>query len=133
MWKILYVLYEGKIKGIGFIVISYPPVKIVYLELKKNDINFVTMTLKEIFNVAVIDRRKLRQPIPRNPFRFLNEEQLNTYNKLIESGWKLYFIRRRPRIRKHTIAMINNEGASVGVIEDSGNFAVDPLPIKLRH
>ena len=91
------------------------------------------MTLKEIFNVAVIDRRKLRQPIPRNPFRFLNEEQLNTYNKLIESGWKLYFIRRRPRIRKHTIAMINNEGASVGVIEDSGNFAVDPLPIKLRH
>ena len=91
------------------------------------------MTLKEIFNVAVIDRRKLRQPIPRNPFRFLNQEQLNTYNRLIESGWKLYFIRRRPRIRKHTIAMINNEGASVGVIEDSGNFAVDPLPIKLRH
>ena len=91
------------------------------------------MTLKEIFNVAVIDRRKLRQPIPRNPFRFLNQEQLNTYKKLIESGWKLYFIRRRPRIRKHTIAMINTEGASVGVIEDSGNFAVDPLPIKLRH
>ena len=91
------------------------------------------MTLKEIFNVAVIDRIKLRQPIPRNPFRFLNQEQLKTYNRLIESGWKLYFIRRRPRIRKHTIAMINNEGASVGVIEDSGNFAVDPLPIKLRH
>ena len=91
------------------------------------------MTLKEIFNVAVIDRRKLRQPIPRNPFRFLNQEQLNTYNRLIESGWRLYFIRRRPRIRKHTIAMINNEDASVGVIEESGNFAVDPLPIKLRH
>ena len=91
------------------------------------------MTLKEIFNVAVIDRRNLRQPIPRNPVRFLNQEQLNTYNRLIASGWKLYFIRRRPRIRKHTIAMINNEDASVGVVEDSGKLAVDPLPIKLRH
>lgn len=91
------------------------------------------MMLKEMFNIAVIDRRKLREPIPRNPYRFFNEEQIKTYNKLIESGWDLYFIRRRPRIRKHTIAMINNEDASVGVIEDSGNFAVDPLPIKLRH
>jgi len=90
------------------------------------------MTLKEIINVAVFDRRKLREPIPRNCFRFFNEEQFKTYNKLKESGWKLYFIR-RPRIRKDTIAMINDESVSVGVIEDSGNFALDPLPIKLRH
>lgn len=91
------------------------------------------MKLKEIVNAVIYDRRKSMAPIPRNRFWFFNEDQLNTYNKLIESGWKLYFIRRRPRIRKHTIAMINNEDASVGVIEDSGNFAVDPLPIKLRH
>ena len=91
------------------------------------------MTLKEIINVAVFDRRKLREPIPRNCFRFFNEEQFQIYNKLKKSGWKLYFIRRRPRIRKHTIAMIDNESANVGVIEDNGNFALDPLPIKLRH
>ena len=91
------------------------------------------MKLKEIKNVVIYDRRKAVAAIPHNRFWFFNEEQLNTYNKLKESGWKLYFIRRRPRIRKHTIAMIDNEGASVGVIEDSGNFALDPLPIKLRH
>ena len=91
------------------------------------------MTLKEIINVAVFDRRKLREPIPRNCFRFFNEEQFQIYNKLKKSGWKLYFIRRRPRIRKHTIAMVDKGGARVGVIEDSGNFAVDPLQIKLRH
>ena len=91
------------------------------------------MTLKEIIKVVIYDRRKGVAAIPHNRFWFFNEDQYNTYNKLKESGWELYFIRRRPRIRKHTIAMINNEDASVGVIEDSGNFAVDPLPIKLRH
>jgi hypothetical protein len=45
----------------------------------------------------------------------------------------LYFIRRRPRYRKHRIAMINNADASVGVIEESGNFALNSLPIKLRN
>ena len=91
------------------------------------------MTLKEKIHVAVYDRRKAVAPIPRNRLQYFNLEQLNTYHKLKESGWKLYFIRRRPRIRKHTIAMIDNEGASVGVIEDNGNFALDPLPIKLRQ
>lgn len=90
------------------------------------------MMLKEISKIAVFDRRKLREPIPRNRFRFFNVDQLNTYNKLIESGWELYFIRRRPRYRKHRIAMINNADSSVGVIEDSGNFALNSLPIKLR-
>ena len=70
--------------------------------------------------------------IPHNRFWFFNADQYNTYVKLKESGWKLYFIRRRPRIRKHIIAMINNECTSIGVLEDSGNFALDPLPIKLR-
>ena len=93
---------------------------------------FVIMTLKEIMHVAVYDRRKPMAPIPHKRFQYFNLEQLNTYYKLKESGWKLYFIR-RPRIRKDTIAMINDESVSVGVIEDSGNFALDPLPIKLRH
>ena len=91
------------------------------------------MTLKEMFNIAVFDRRKPMAPIPHKRFQYFNLEQLNTYHKLKESGWKLYFIRRRPRIRKHTIAMVDKDGARVGVIEDSGNFAVDPLPIKLRY
>jgi len=89
------------------------------------------MKLK-IKNVVIIDRRKKRAAIPHNRFWFFNEDQYNTYVKLKESGWKLYFIRRRPRFRKHTIAMINNERTSIGVIEDSGFFALNSLPIKLR-
>ena len=86
-----------------------------------------------IKNVVIIDRRKKSAAIPHNRFWFFNEEQYNTYVKLKESGWKLYFIRRRPRFRKHTIAMINNEGTSIGVIEDNGFFALNSLPIKLRN
>lgn len=90
-----------------------------------------------IKNVVIYDRRKYkwRKPmaaIPHNRFWFFNEDQYNTYVKLKESGWKLYFIRRKPRIRKHTIALINNDGTSIGVLEDNGDFALDPLPIKLR-
>ena len=89
------------------------------------------MKLK-ILNKVFIDRREAREPIPSNCFAYFNAAQVNTYFDLKKIGWKLFFIR-RPRLGKHTIAMINNEDASVGVIEDSGNFAVDPLPIKLRH
>ena len=90
------------------------------------------MKLKEIKNVVIYDRRKAVAAIPHKRFQYFNIEQLNTYYKLKESGWRLYFIR-RPRIRKHTIALINKEGTSIGVLEDSGNLALDPLPIKLRH
>jgi len=91
------------------------------------------MTLKEIIKVVIYDRRKGVAAIPHNRFWFFNEDQYNTYNKLKESGWELYFIRRRPRIRKHTIALINNDGSSIGLLEDNGDFALDPLQTKLRH
>jgi hypothetical protein len=94
-----------------------------------------------IKNVIIIDRRKqkLRKhrrgkpkaAIPHNRFWFFNDDQYSTYLDLKESGWRLYFIR-RPRLRKHTIAMINNDGTSVGVLEESGELSTDPLPIKLR-
>ena len=94
-----------------------------------------------IKNVIIFDRRKpkLRKhrrgkpqaAIPYNPYLFFNEDQLNAYQHLKESGWRLYFIR-RPRLRKHIIAMINNDGTSVGVLEESGELSTDPLPIKLR-
>ena len=94
-----------------------------------------------IKNVIIFDRRKpkfrkhrrgtAQAAIPYNPYLFFNEDQLNAYQHLKESGWRLYFIR-RPRLRKHTIAMINNDGTSVGVLEESGELSIDPLPIKLR-
>jgi hypothetical protein len=90
------------------------------------------MKLKEIVNAVIYDRRKSMAPIPRNRFWFFNEDQLNTYNKLIESGWKLYFIRRKPRFRKHTIAMIDGAGAHAGVIMRDGSFDTSLTTIRLR-
>ena len=90
-----------------------------------------------IKNLIVIDRRKRKwrktiAAIPHNRFWFFNTDQVNTYLRLKDDGWKLYFIRRIPRFRKHTIALINSDGTSVGVIEENGFFATNPLPIKLR-
>jgi len=99
-------------------------------------IDYVVIMKLRIKNVIIIDRRKhkghKRKPaIPRNYLRYFNKDQVNTFIRLKESGWKLYFIR-RPRLRKHIIAMINNADKSIGVIEQSGLFALNPVPIKLR-
>ena len=82
-------------------------------------------------NIIIYDRRKRKAAIPHNYRLYFNEDQINTYIHLKESGWRMYFIR-RPRLRKHTIAMINNAGTSIGVIQQSGLFALNPMPIKLR-
>ena len=87
--------------------------------------------MKLKINNGFIDRREDREPIPNNCLAYFNAAQLNTYFDLRRIGWKLFFIR-RPRLRKHTIAMINNDGTSVGVLEESGELSTDPLPIKLR-
>ena len=83
--------------------------------------------MKNIF----IERRERKGAIPRNFMRYFNEDQVNTYIKLKEAGWKLYFIR-RPRLRKHTIALIDVTSKHVGVIEQSGNISIDQGMIKLR-
>jgi len=54
-----------------------------------------------------IDRREDRASIPSNCLVYFNAAQVNAYFDLKKIGWKLFFIR-RPRLRKHTIAMINN-------------------------
>ena len=94
-----------------------------------------------IKNVIIFDRRKpkLRKhrrgkpqaAIPYNPYCYFNEDQLNAYQHLKESGWRLYFIR-RPRLRKHTIAMINNVGTRAGVISPDGSFDFHSTTIKMR-
>jgi len=100
------------------------------LNQNNRDIYVVIMKIR-IKNVIIYDRRKKKAAIPRNYLRYLNEDQVNTYIRMKESGWRMYFIR-RPRLRKHTIAMINNAGTSIGVIQQSGLFAFNPMPIKLR-
>lgn len=82
-------------------------------------------------NIIIYDRRKRKRAIPHKYMMYFNEDQVNTFIHMKESGWKMYFIR-RPRLRKPTIAMINNVGTSIGVIEQNGFFALNPMPIKLR-
>ncbi|MEA1889382.1 MAG: hypothetical protein U9N50_06315, partial [Pseudomonadota bacterium] len=82
-------------------------------------------------NIIIYDRRKRKASIPHRYMRYFNEDQVSTYLRMKESGWRIYFIR-RPRIRKHTIVMISHEGTDVGVIEDSGAFSLNKAIIKLR-
>ena len=79
----------------------------------------------------IFERRERKGAIPRNFMRYFNVDQVNTYIKLKEAGWKLYFIR-RPRLSKHTIALIDITSKHVGVIEQSGHFSIDQGMINLR-
>ena len=71
--------------------------------------------MKLNINNGFIDRREDREPIPNNCLAYFNAAQVNTYFDLRRIGWKLFFIR-RPRFRKHTIAMINKLGTRAAVI-----------------
>ena len=88
------------------------------------------MKLK-IFNKVFIDRREDRAPIPHNYMAYFNEAQLNTAFDLKKIGWKLFFIR-RPRLRKHTIAMVNNVGTRAAVINTDGSFDFHSTTIRMR-
>ena len=82
-------------------------------------------------NNGFIDRREDRAPIPSNCLVYFNAAQVNTYFDLKKIGWKLFFIR-RPRLRKHTIAMINNVGTRAAVINPDGSFDFHSTTIKMR-
>ena len=84
-----------------------------------------------ILNKVFIDRREDRAPIPSNYMAYFNAAQVNTYFDLKKIGWKLFFIR-RPRLRKHTIAMINSVGTRAVVINPDGSFDFHSSTIKMR-
>ena len=82
--------------------------------------------------MKLIERRRKHKPaLPDNYMMYLNADQMDTYIHLKKFGWRMYFIR-RPALRKHTIAMINNTGTRIGVLKQSGFFSLNQLSIKLR-
>ena len=87
--------------------------------------------MKLKINNGFIDRREDREPIPNNCLAYFNAARLNTYFDLRRIGWKLFFIR-RPRLRKHTIAMINKVGTRAAVINPDGSFDFHSKTIKMR-
>ena len=87
--------------------------------------------MKLKINNGFIDRREDSAPIPSNCLGYFNAAQVKTYFDLKKIGWKLFFIR-RPRLRKHTIAMINNVGTRAAVINPDGSFDFHSTTIKMR-
>ncbi len=81
--------------------------------------------------IRIFEKRRRKSAIPSNFMMYLNIDQLKTYIHMQKLGWRMYFIR-RPLLRKHTIAMINNTGTRIGVLKRSGFFALNPMSINLR-
>ena len=81
---------------------------------------------------GVIERRK-RKPLNQPDLGlYLNVAQIKTYIRLQEIGWKMYFIR-RPLSGKPTVVMNNNVDTRIGVIEQNGNFTVNPNLVSTRR
>jgi len=81
--------------------------------------------------MRIIERRK-RKPLTQPDFTmYLNVAQMKTYIRLNEIGWKMYFIRRLVS-GSPTVVMNNNVDTRIGVIEQNGNFTVNPNLISTR-
>jgi len=78
--------------------------------------------------MKIIERRK-DKPLTHPDFEVfdihLNVDQMKTYIRMHETGWKMYFIR-RPVSGKSTVFMNNNDDTRIGVIDQNGNFTVRP-------
>ena len=77
--------------------------------------------------MRIIERRK-HKPLTLPDFEIfdihLNVDQMKTYTRMHEIGWKMYFIR-RPVSGKSTVFMNNTDDMRIGVIEQNGNFTVN--------
>ena len=82
--------------------------------------------------MVIIERRKRKSLTQPNYALYLNADQMNTYIRLQEIGWKMYFIR-RPLSGKPTVVMNNNVDTRIGVIEQNGNFTVNPRKVNTRR
>jgi len=82
--------------------------------------------------MRTVERRKSKPLTQPNLGIYLNVDQMNTYIRLQELGWKMYFIR-RPLSGKPTVVMNNNVDSRIGVIERNGNFTVNPRMMTTRR
>jgi hypothetical protein len=71
------------------------------------------------------EKRKKISPIPSNYKKYMNEDQQDQLRNIEGFGWKLFFIR-RPSFCDPTIVVCNQEGDSVGVLEEDGRLNLDP-------
>jgi len=79
-----------------------------------------------------IERRKRKRVMPSDLKLYLNADQMKTYIRLQEIGWRMHFIR-RPLSRKPTIVMKSSADTRIGVIEQGGSFTVNPMMMTTRR
>lgn len=78
-----------------------------------------------------LERRHGKPAVPPDLKDILSQEQMRTYHTMQGCGWRMYFVR-RPLFQEPTVALINNEGTRVGVLEQEGHFDMEPL-LELRN
>ncbi len=76
------------------------------------------------------EKRKREKPIPDDLESVLNEHQLLALHRIENFGWQLHFVR-RPLFQAPVAVIINNEGDSIGVLEEDGRINMEP-DIKIR-
>ncbi len=76
------------------------------------------------------EKRKGETPIPDDLESLLSEHQLLALRRVEGFGWQLKFVR-RPLFLAPVIIIMNNDGDSIGVLEEDGKINMEP-DIKIR-
>jgi hypothetical protein len=71
------------------------------------------------------EKRKGEPPIPDHLEEVLNEHQLLALHRIEGFGWELRFVR-RPLFQAAIPVVYNNEGTSIGVLEEDGRINMEP-------
>jgi hypothetical protein len=77
------------------------------------------------------DKRTGEEPIPENLQQVLNEFQLLALHRIEGFGWELRFVR-RPLFQAAIPVVVNNDGTSIGVLEEDGRINMEP-DIQIRE
>ena len=75
--------------------------------------------------VAYKERRKGTLPVPDDPLKYLNAEQLFTCRRMQALGWKIKFIR-RPLYQRVICVLTNQDESLLAVIEQNGMLNKHP-------
>ena len=76
------------------------------------------------------DARNRQPPVPENLDEYLNDAQKQALEQLKQLDWYVKFVRRPPH-KEPTIVLYNNDGYSIGILEEDGRINVE-LDIEIR-
>lgn len=71
------------------------------------------------------EKRKGVKPVPDDINDYLNNAQLVELNIMAAFGWRLEYIR-RPLFQEPVVVMANENGGSIGILEEDGHLNLEP-------